>query len=88
MNLIAKHNLLARIARITLELWVLVDRCAAGASARGIAGLDDKIGNNAVEGGVGVVAVEAVLEEVLAGERRLFGEEGDVDGSDGGLEGS
>ena len=59
---------------------------AAGAGASGVAALDDEIGNQAVEDGAGVVAVEAVLEEVAGGERGLRGEELEENVAGGGLE--
>lgn len=40
-----------------------------------------------MEGGADEVAVETVLEEILARQRGLAGEEGDVDWADGGVEG-
>lgn len=39
-----------------------------------------------MENGACVVAIEAMLDEVFAGERCLFCEEGDVKGADGCIE--
>ena len=59
---------------------------AAGTGAGGVAALDDERGDEAVEDGAGVVAVEAVLEEVAGGEWGLGGEELEEDIAGGGLE--
>lgn len=89
MNLIAKDNFLVGIARfrVVFEFWVLVDRRTSGSGASRVASLNDKPRDDAVEDGTGVVAVETVLDKVLARERGLFGEEGDVERTDGGVEG-
>ncbi len=48
---------------------------SAIACGGGVAALEDEVGDEAVEEGVGVVAVEAVLEEGAGGEGGLAGEE-------------
>lgn len=66
---------------------------AAGAGACGVAALDDEAGDEAMEDGAVVVAVETVLEEVARGEGGLLCEEfkgevaggGAEDGFGGGL---
>lgn len=52
-----------------------IDRFAPFARCRRIPALDDETGHEAVEQGAVVVAIEAVLEEVAAGEGGLLGEE-------------
>lgn len=48
--------------------------------------MEDEAGDEAVEDGVVVVAVEGVLEEVAAGERDLLGPELEGDVAAGGVE--
>jgi hypothetical protein len=88
--LIAKDDFLIGIARfrVVFEFWVLVNRRTSGPGATRVASLDYKPRNDAVEDGAGVVTVETVLDKVLARERGLFGEEGDVERTDGGVEGN
>lgn len=90
MQFIAEDNFLARVPRVRVrfELGVLVDGGAAGAGACGVAALDDEVRVNAVEDCAGVVVVGAVLKEVAAGVGGLGGEEGDVQGAEGCVEGS
>lgn len=63
-----------------------VARLAAMACAGWVAALEDEAGDKAVEEGVGVVAVEEVLQEVAGGERRLGSEELEGKGAGGGVE--
>lgn len=63
-----------------------VDGFAAETGARGIAGLEDEVGDETVEEEVVVEAFEGEGEEVSAGERGFVGEEGDGDGAFGGDE--
>lgn len=63
-----------------------VDGFAAFASAGGVTALDHEAGNQAVEDGVIVVAIEAELEEVAGREGGLFGEEFEEDVACGGGE--
>ena len=61
---------------LILERFAVVDGAdAARAGSCGIAALDNEAGDEAVEDGVGVVAVEAVLEEVASCEGGLLAEE-------------
>jgi len=68
------------------ECAAIVDGFAARPGAGGVAALEDKAGDEAVEDGVVVVAVEGVLEEVAAGERDLLGPELEGDVAAGGVE--
>ena len=59
---------------------------AACAGAGGIAALQDEAWHEAVEDSVGVVAVEAVLEEVAARGWALLRKEGELEVARGGVE--
>lgn len=56
-----------------------VDCFAAMTGTGRVAALQDEVGDEAVEGRVCVVVVEAELQEVAGGERRLGGPELDVE---------
>jgi hypothetical protein len=85
--LISQYNPFIGVAGfgVILELGVFVDGGSARSSSRRVTSLDHKIGRDAVEDCSGIVVVFAVLEEVLGCEGSLVREEGDVDGSDGGV---
>ena len=89
MKFIAKDDFLGRVPRVRVrfELGVFVDGGAAGAGACGVTALDDEVRVDAVEDCAGVVVVGAVLEEVAACVGGLGGEEGDLEGAKGCVEG-
>lgn len=68
------------------EESTIVDCFAPVAGAGRVAALEDEVGDEPVEDRVGVVAVEAELEEVARGEGCLDGPELDVEVAMGGFE--
>ena len=72
--------------KFILEVILWIDAFPAFAGVAWITALDDEAGDEPVEDGVGIVAIEAVLEEGAGGEGGLFGEEFEGEGAGGGVE--
>ena len=79
----------ARVLQAGVDLvgkLAAVDGGAAAAGASGVAALDHKVGDDAVEGAAVVVAALHERLEVFAGARRVVGVQLDGDVAHGGLE--
>lgn len=72
--------------KFILEVILWIDAFPAFARIAWITALDDEAGKEPVEDGVGVVAIETVLEEGAGGEGGLLGEELECEGPGGGVE--
>lgn len=72
--------------KFILEKILRINAFPAFARIAWITALDDEAGDEPVEDGVRVVAIEAVLEEGAGGERGLLGEEFEGEGPGGAVE--
>ena len=72
--------------KFILEVILRIDALSAFAGIAWVTALDDEAGDESVKDGVGVVAIEAVLEEGAGSERGLLGEEFEGEGAGGGVE--